>query len=254
MKKIQNQLILLLFIALAFPHPGSSQDRLASGLSYEVNRIHPYISITKEKLNEARTIADLNRHYKSSWVKEYISVEILTNEKGRIRKAASKNDTLSQAQKDILNMADTGTDIAVKVRYIPENTLTHNDIKEINFSFTFDPENEAEYPGGQEQLKKYLKEKAIDKIPEGSFKNYELAAIKFTIDEEGQMIDAHVFESIYQTFKDEKVEELLLEAICHMPGWKPAAYANGTKVKQEFVLLVGDMESCVINLLKIRQD
>ena len=38
-----------------------------------------------------------------------------------------------------------------------------------------------------------------------------------------------------------------------MPSWKPAAYANGMKVKQDFVLTVGDMTSCVVNLLNIRQ-
>ena len=90
----------------------------------------------------------------------YISVEILTSYKGGIRKAVSKNDTLRQEQKDIMNMADLGTDISVKVQYIPDNTLKHNDPKEI----------------------------------------------------------------------------------------------NGIKVKQEFVLTVGNMESCVIPLLNIRQD
>lgn len=261
MKNIQNTLIVLLFVALAFPHPGSSQDRLSNELSYEVNRIYPFISISKEKLKEAHTLTDLgdktnhlNHYYKSSWIREYISVEILTSYKEGIRKAVSKNDTFSQEQKDIMNMADVGTDISVKVQYIPENTLTHNDIKEINFTFTVNPENEAKFPGGQQQLKQYLKEKAIDKIHDGSFKNYDLAAIKFTIDEEGKIIDAHVFESIYQTYKNEKIDNLLLETIRNMPYWTPAEYSNGTKVKQEFVLTVGNMESCVINLLDIRRD
>ncbi len=261
MKNIQNKLIVLLFIALAFPHPGSSQDSLTNELSYEVNRVYPHISITKEKLNEAHTLIDLNNeandlnlYYKSSWIREYISVEILTSYKGKIRKAVSKNDTLSQEQKDIMNMADVGTDISVKVQYIPENTLTHNDIKEIDFSFTVDPESEAKYPGGQQQLKQYLKEKAIDKIPDGSFKNYDLTAIKFTINEEGKIIDAHVFESEYQTYKNEKIDKLLLETIRNMPCWKPAEYSNGIKVKQEFVLTVGNMENCVIPLLNIRRD
>ena len=94
---------------------------------------------------------------------------------------------------------------------------------------------------------------AIDKIST-SFNKINLAAVKFTINEEGQIVDAHVFQSAYQPSKDEKIDELLLETICNMPSWEPAEYDNGIKVKQEFVLTVGDMESCVVNLLNIRKD
>ncbi|MDP1621868.1 MAG: hypothetical protein Q8M08_05975 [Bacteroidales bacterium] len=145
MKNIRNKLILLLFIALAFPHPGSSQENLPNQTRFEVHRIYPPVSITKEKLLEARTLVDINRYYKLSWIREYISVVVLTSDKGRIRRAVSKNDTLSRKQKEIMKMADVGTDISVKVRYIPENILPHNDIKEINFTFTVEPENEARF-------------------------------------------------------------------------------------------------------------
>ncbi len=217
MKNIQNKLIVLLFISLAFPYPGSSQGNSTNELKYEVNRVYPYLSITKETLNEAQTLADLNTRYKSSWVREYLSVEILASYKGKIRKGGSKNDTLSQEQKEIINMADAGTDISVNIRYLPENTLKHNDTKENNFTFTLDPEKEAKYPGGQQQLQQYLKDNAIDIIPVDSFNGYDLTAIKFTIDEDGQIIDAHVFEPVLQTSKNEKTDDLLLEIIRKMP-------------------------------------
>lgn len=250
---MKKNFVLLILLLLTFPHLGSAQSISTHELQYEVKRIYPTISITEKQLKEAHTLIDLNKHYKASWIKEYISVEILASHKGKWRKAIGKNDTLSQEQKDIMNMADLGTDISVIVQYIPENTLTHNDIKEIDFSFTVDPENEAKYYTGQEQLMQYLKENAIDKIPEGSFKAYELAAIKFIINEEGEIINAHVFESVYQTSRKEKIEKLLLETIRKMPCWKPAEYSNGTKAKQEFALIVGSMESCLVNLLNIRR-
>lgn len=250
MKNLQNKLLIILFITLAFPFIGSSQDSLTKELRYEVNQIYPPFSITKENLKEAHTLIDLNTHYQSSWIKEYISVEILTIYNGSVRKAVGKNETLSQEQKDIMNMADVGADISVKVQYIPDNTLKHNDVKEINFSFIVEPESDAKYPGGQDQLIQYLKENAIDKIPDGSFKEFDLAVIKFTINEEGKTTDAHAF----WPFEDEKIDELLLETICNMPGWKPAEYSNGTRVKQEFVLTVGNHENCVTNLLNIRQE
>jgi len=218
MKNIRHQLIALLFIAFTLPHIGSSQDSLAFELNYEVNRTYPSLSITKEKLNEARTLTDINKYYKPSWVKEYISVEIWASHEGRLKKAMGKNDTLSQAQKDIMDMVDMGTHISVNVLYIPDNTLKHNDAKETNFRFTVEPESEAEYPGGTQQLEQYLQENTMDKISNAIFKIYNLTAVKFTIDEVGQVINAHIFE----TSKDEKTDELLLETICNMPNWKPA--------------------------------
>lgn len=251
MKNIQSKLILLFFIPLTFPNLGSSQDNIATELSFEVNRSYPYISITKEALNKAKNVSDLNVHYKPSWIKDYILVEILTCNKGELITSASKDGTLSQEQKDMMNICDAGTDISIKVKYIPENTLTDNDPKEFDFTFIVAPESDAKYPGGQQQLINYLREKAIDKIPSGSFEEYDLTAIKFTINEDGEVINAHIFGAEYQTSRNEKIDELLLETIRNMPSWKPAEYANGIKVKQDFVLTVGNIENCIIHLLNI---
>lgn len=248
MKNIQNKLILLLCTILTVPSLAYSQD---NDLDFEVNRVNPYISITKEDLNAAKSITDLNARYKPSWVKEYISVELLTCQQGNIIKSVSENDLLSQEQKDIMNRADAGTDITVVVKYMPENTLMYNEPKELSFMVAVDPENEAIYPGGQQQLEDYLKENAINKISNTSYEAYDLTAIKFTINEEGQVVDAHIFGADYQTSVNEEIDALLLETIRNMPSWKPAEYADGTKVKQEFVLTVGNMENCIVHLLNI---
>jgi len=250
MKNMQYQLIALLFIVLTCSQFGYSQDPLMSGLWYEVYKVYPPLSITKEKLSEAQTLLDLNKNYKSAWVREYLSVEISAIHEGRPKKATGKNSTLSQEQKDLMNKADVGTAISVVVQYIPENNLKQNDPKQMDFTFVLDPEIEAKYADGSQQLKEYLKEKAIDKIPEGQFKGFDLVVVKFTISEEGEIINPHLFE----TAKDKQTNALLLETIRNMPCWKPAEYANGTKVKQEYALAIGNKESCVMNLLNIRQD
>lgn len=253
MKNIQNLFIVLLFLTLVLPPIGSSQNQSADEFSFEVNRVLPYVSISNEKLNKAQNLMDINRNYKSSWVKEFKSVEILASHNGEIKRAVNKNDNLSKEQKDLIKMADPGSQISAIIKYIPDNTLAHNDIHEFDFKFWVDPDSEAKYIGGQQQLDQYLKKNAIDKIPKGSFKNYELTAIKFTIDEEGQVTNAHIFESAYQTYHNEKIDNLLLQTIRKMPCWKPAEYTNGTKVKQDFVLTVGNMNSCIVPLLSIRQ-
>jgi hypothetical protein len=132
---------------------------------------------------------------------------------------------------------------------MPQNTLPNNEIKEINFEFTINPENDANFPGGQVELKKYLKENAIDKIQTGKIKQYNVVAVKFTISEEGEIMDVHMFEPS----KDEDMDSVLMEAICNMPEWKAAEYANGKKVKQDFVFTVGDHTSCTLNLLNIER-
>ena len=250
MKGIQNTLIVLFFIALAIPQFASAQDSLSNELDFEVNRNHPPLSLTKENLKEAESLIDLNKNYKPSWVREYISVEITASHNGVLKKVIGENDKLNQAQKALMNRADLLSNIDVKVKYIPENTLSHNDVKEMDFSFSIDPEIKAEYCGGGQQLNEYLKEQAIDKIPDTTFQGYALAAVKFVINEDGKITD----EEVLWTSEDEKVDELLLETVREMPTWKPAEYFDGTKVKQEFVLTVGNMESCVVNLLNIRRD
>ena len=250
MKNTSNQLITLLLLVFVFPTLGFSQDNSTNELEYEVNRVYVPLSISKEKLQHASTINDLNAHCKSSWVKKYISVEISTRHKGKIRKVVSKNNVLSQKQKDNMAMADVGTDISINMKYIPDNTLKQNTAKESHFSFMVNPETKATYTGGQQELKHYLKDHAIDKIPAETFKEWDLAAVKFTITEKGQVANAHIFE----TSKDEKIDALLLETIKNMPNWTPAVYSNGTKVEQEFVLTLGNMENCIVNLLNIRRD
>lgn len=250
MRNIQYGLIATIILTFIFPKFVAAQDINKSDLRFEVNRVYPYISITMEELKVARTLGDLNRHYKPSWVREYLSVEITTIQKGSIQSALSKSETLSQQQKALMKTADPGTEVSVNIQYIPENTLKQNDPKEIYFEFIVDPDAEATYYGGQDALNQYLKEKAINDIPNGSFVDYDLTAVKFTVNEDGEILNPHIF----QTSKNKEIDSLLLETIRNMPCWKPATYANGKKVKQEFVLTVGSMENCVINLLNIRRE
>lgn len=253
MKNIINSIVLFLFAAIAFAPFATAQSTIIEDFSYEVNRVRPYISVTPEELKSAQFLTDLNDRYKPSWVRAYISVEVLAIHDGQLVTVPGKSDSLNQEQKELMTKADAGTDISVRVKYIPENTLKHNDPKEINFTVAVDPDREASFVGGAERLMEYLEEKAIAVIPEGSFEGYDLAAVQFAVSEEGEIMDVRMFDSsMYNSSVDENVNELLLEAIRNMPCWKPAEYENGLRVKQEFVLTVGNMKSCVVNLLNIR--
>ncbi|HLG35767.1 MAG TPA: energy transducer TonB [Bacteroidia bacterium] len=182
-------------------------------------------------------MSDINPGYpSSSWMTDYISAEISVTGNGKVMKAGSANEILSVEQKSILKMADLGTDIVIDVKYKQVNTITGNiDIRNMHFLFTVVPEIEAEYPGGYQQMKNYLKENAINKISETDYKQLQ-AAVKFTVSEEGEIANAQ----ISKTSGDKKTDKLLVEAINKMPKWRPAENSKGLKVKQEFVFSVGN--------------
>ncbi len=241
--------ILCLFLTFVVcPYFCFAQSNTSDEFSYEVHVVDPPFAISKTTVESANTLLDINKYYKPDWVKAYESVEISATEQGEIKRVYGKSGQLTDEQKALLNKADANTAIKVKIVYLPENNLKQNDLKEHKFSFKILPETEATFIGSNQELKQYLKQNAVDKIPAGTLRQYALAAVKFTIDEAGKITNSSIFEST----KDEKIDAILLETIANMPNWKPAEFASGLKVKQEFVFTVGDMRSCVVNLLNIR--
>lgn len=250
MKFANNRILILFAFILSLTLYVHAQSDLAYEFSYDIYRVYPSLSLTKEKMSDADSLIHLNTHYTSSWVKEYVSVELSGKSNGVIKKAVGKNDKLTKEQKQILKSADVDAEIFVLVKYIPDNNLSSNDVKEITFSFTVDPQKDANYPGGEEELKKYLKKQIIENVKLNSFTQHNLTAVKFSISKDGKILSPFVF----QSSDNEDVDALLIETICKMPKWVPAEYSDGTKVEQEYVLAIGDMKSCVTNLINIRED
>ena len=245
-----RQEIYLTFLALfLWIGIGTAQDNSNQEIAYEVNQVYQPLSISKEQLNKAETLMDLNALYKPAWIKKYYSVKLWVKQGGKLKKVVGKSAFLTLKQKNLLQQADVGTDIMVEVDYLPNNTLKHNEPKTIHFSFLVNPETRATYAEGSEALNQYLQVHAMDKIQALDFDKTRLAVVKFAIDENGQVQNA----TIVETSKNKEVDALLTAAIAKMPNWKPAQYANGTAVAQEFVLTVGNLESCVMNLLNVRR-
>lgn len=247
MRFMPPTLLTLLLLAAAMPQLGWSNHSPAPALPFAVNRIMPAIDISAAQLSEANALLDIHERYPSSWIKEYVSVEVLTVHQGEPRKATSTSDVLTAAQKDLMVKADAGTDINVTVHYMPENNLSQNDVKEIAFAVSVRPDKEASFSGGQERMHQYLEQRVIDRIPEGTFEGFDFAAITFTVSENGGIDDVRVVESS----RNDQVDAQLVETISNMPRWSPAAYADGTQVKQSFALTVGNMENCMIHTLNI---
>ncbi|MGB5034155.1 MAG: energy transducer TonB [Saprospiraceae bacterium] len=242
MKKNQILLIVLLSIGCAF------NSFAQNDLKFEINKVLPFFSIQENKLDKINTLSDLDKRYPTSWVKEYIFVEISAYKNGTQTKVSGISDVLNQEQKELIRLADRRSDITVNVMYLPNNSLKNNTVKQYDFKVTIMPDKNAVYSTGAKQLIQYLQKNSIVNIEAGSFTGYDLTAIKFTITEQGHITDIQVA----LPSKDKKIDEMLVTAISKMPNWKPAEFSNGLKVKQNFVLTIGNMENCMVNLLNIR--
>jgi hypothetical protein len=242
MKKNQILLIVLLSIGCAFNSFAQNE------LKFEINKVQPFMSMQENKLDKVNTLTDLDKRYPTSWVRKYISVEISAYKNGIQTKASGISDVLNQEQKELIRLADRSSDIAVSVRYLPENSLKNNTVKQYDFKVAIMPDKNAIYSEGAAQLIQYLQTNSIVNIEAGSFTGYDLTAIKFTVTEQGHITNIQVA----LPSKDTKIDEMLVAAISKMPSWKPAAFSNGLKVKQNFVLTIGNMENCMVNLLNIR--
>ena len=214
----------------------STNSNFTSEIYFEVlgNYAH---SVKKEKLDEAKVISDIIPGYPESWINQYVSVEILAIRNGNSMKATSIGKVLNPEQKNILHVADLGTEIVINVNYKYKNPATDKiENYMLNFSMMVIPEIEAEYIGGYQQLTRHIKENIINKISDNTLQQYQSGIVLFTIDEKGEITDTRISKSTGDIITD----KFLIKSVNEMPKWKPAKNLNGIKVKQAFQFRVGN--------------
>jgi TonB family protein len=171
---------------------------------------------------------------------KYVSVEVSAIANGKLRSSQSDDDTLTTEQKNLINAADIGSDINIKIRFTIKNndeSGNGNEIMEGFLAVTVVPETEAEFPGGFNYLTKYLMENVIGKISDQiASEKIQPAIVKFAINEEGQIVDIQII----RTSTDQIIDKLILDAMHKMPKWSPAKDSKGVKIKQEFNIRFGN--------------
>lgn len=246
---LKESYVTTLMALLILPFFLIGQEDLPYDFKADIYIDYPYLSIPRTTLEEANTLRDLNKHHKSSWIASFKSVELTTYQNGEKVVTQSQDSILTKEQKQLLYKADYGSEINVKVIYMPKNKLSQNEEHEMNFTFTVDPDSAASYAEGNAELKEYIEANIAKKVDYTKLKQHQLATVKFTVMENGQIVNPHVLHST----DDEVTDKILLDAVCNMPNWVPAQYANGEKTQQDHVLTVGDMNSCIVNLINIRK-
>lgn len=208
---------------------------IAQDLAYEVRG--KYLrTVTKDVLEHSNLLSDIIVGYPVNWVKEYVSVDVLTEKDGKTEIAKGENQVLNTEQKSILNKADLESEVHINVRYISINSVTERkENNEMVVKMTVVPDIQAEFEGGYENLKKYLKDNLIDRIIENTPPEFQKGKVVFKIDPNGKLVDAEILESS----GDPNMDNFLLEVFRNMPNWKPAQNATGEKVKQRFEFSMG---------------
>jgi hypothetical protein len=174
--------------------------------------------------------------YNYNKIIDYVSVEILATGNGKVMSAQSVGSQLTTEQKRILQTAELGTDINIKINFKFKNQAgksvgNENKIYEGTLAVTVVPETEAEYPGGFSQLSDYFNKNVFSKINgESTTDKILMAAVKFTINEDGRITGA----KMDKTSSDPQIDKLILDQTAKMPNWKPAKNSEGVKIKQEF--------------------
>ena len=79
---------------------------------------------TLQQLKAANTISDIITAYPTSWISDYISVEITTINNGEKRTATSDNEVLTKEQKELLSQTNESSEILFLAHYKAENSVT----------------------------------------------------------------------------------------------------------------------------------
>lgn len=206
-------------------------------LRYMVRGVHAR-SIVRETLNKAQVMSDIYAGYPTSWVKDYVSIEMSATCNGKVVKAQGKTHLLNEKQKRLLKMADLNTDIEVNVKYKHSNAATHLvEVNNLDFKITVIPQVEATYIGGYEKLINYLKKEVMDEVSKMNINPLSQGTVRFTISTTGKAVGVRLHTSLGNS----KIDKMLLETIRKMPKWQSAKNAKGKSVEQYFELIVGDL-------------
>lgn len=194
--------------------------------------------VKRAELKNAKELGDIIRYY-PSMLNKMVYIERIVNLTGvcdgKVVAAVSSGDILSPEQIAILNKADDGTDIVIRIdlKRIDKDGLEKVD--KVEYAVTPAPEVEAQFPGGLTEMATYINHNVVEKILSAKIdKDPPQVSVVVTVDEQG-MIDAR----IYRSSADQHIDQKVVEAIKNMPKWKPAENINGETIKQRYIFNFG---------------
>jgi len=234
-----------LLLTLLFPFTAHTQNNNLFDLTFDIVEIQAPRSISHKALATLEDVSDLSSFYNTSWIKSYEEISVKTFVDGEWVTKNTFDKKFSTKQLLLFDKMDITKSAFIKIKYIPENTLSQNDVQEINFQFSIAPHKKAGFDGGEQALDKFILngEKLISP---SEFKQDQLTIIKFTVTQKGEIGKVNILESS----GDISIDKILVNYIRSSPKWQPALYNNDLPTETDFALLVGDIKSCSANQIK----
>ncbi len=244
-------LTLLYFISqLLFSGNLNSQEIINDEVnpkSIEIRLVDEPLSITRRKMIESRSIIDIYPYYKSSWVEKYLDVKISFDGTTPNILAVGKDSIFNNQQKELLSSIKGPGMLSFEIRYIPKNTLEAKEEKLLTFEVKVAPDLNAAAKSMDDYLNKSLDFSNLKSLMNKMNKNA-LGIIQFTIDTNGEVVDPLVISDT----GNQSLDLEMMHLVCSMPHWSAARFGTGIYVKQKMALVIGNTESCTMNMLNMK--
>lgn len=220
---------------------GKKNNKIFTDFIYDVGP--RFGSITRSELANANFFSEYigEEHAKRIVSYKSLSVIILEGQEKTDIRETGVGGLLNDAQMKLLQSMPYSTNVLFWVDYFEKNEETG--VVEDSYwtpHLTIVPEKQAEYAGGKDALKAYLKEKskAVRDRENVDPEKLQPAKLFFTVNKEGGV--ENVF--LDRTSNYPEVDKTMIELISNLPSnWIPAENAKGEKVAQELVVSFGLM-------------
>jgi len=183
-------------------------------------------TVTQAELQEANTLQEIHHRYEGKSVRTYIDTEISYTKNGFTTSAKGINNTLTAAQKELIQHAQVDGKLVVSVNYMPENTLSSNTPKNMDLFLEVIPHKLAQYEEGKDSFYNFIEENVVAKLDSTDRKTLQIAVLDFTVSKEGKVENVILEESTGNL----EIDAMLQKSLCEMSSWNPAETIDGQAV------------------------
>lgn len=199
-------------------------------------------TVTKEVLHKAESVGDFMPST-TNWPKHPVQSLKVTIFKGDEEFSETGNGLLlTKEQVDLLHSLESSDIFTLRAQCIGPNPdePEMTDYK-MYYPFTVVPEKQAEYPGGEDALVKFIKEKSLEERTPVTQDDLKRGFVVFTVSKTGEIEGTrHLIGCGYPAIDDKMVD--LINSLPET--WVPAENSNGENVAQEFVFFFGQLDGC----------
>lgn len=249
---------LFIFACIATIHKAKAQDALVNtstisfntGLGEMVNKTEKEIlffdfgtrftnSFSKERLNEARSLADFMPLEEYSAIKSFDSVSVILLDYNYkfVKVATGKGGNFNQEQLSLLASLPYSADLLIRADY--QHTGPYTGKVEHSYTtphLTIVPEKQAEFQYGKQALIDYIKNNTEHYESKVNPADLQPGKVRFTISTSGKVKD--VF--LEATSGYESLDKAVMNLLSKIDGnWKAAKNSKGEEVEQQLVFAFG---------------